>query len=76
MEKVIIPACRTLLIQPETLNSLTLTFPFLDSLRIKSSLDPLMFGIVLIIFLILEPRGLAYRWEIFKISWKIRPYSH
>jgi hypothetical protein len=28
------------------------------------------------IFLIVEPRGLAYRWEIFKISWKIRPYSY
>ncbi len=76
MEKVIIPGLRDWLIRPETLNSLTLTFPFLDSLRIKSSLDPMMFGIVLIIFLILEPRGLAYRWEILKISWKIRPYSH
>jgi branched-chain amino acid transport system permease protein len=31
---------------------------------------------VLILFLIIEPRGLAHRWEILKISWKIRPYSH
>ena len=31
---------------------------------------------VLIIFLVMEPRGLAYRWEILKIAWKIRPYSH
>lgn len=50
--------------------------PFIDPVNITSSLSPLLFGLILVIFLILAPRGLAYRWEIFKIAWKIRPYSH
>jgi branched-chain amino acid transport system permease protein len=50
--------------------------PFINSVNISSSLSPTLFGLVLTIFLILAPRGLAYRWEIFKIAWKIRPYSH
>jgi branched-chain amino acid transport system permease protein len=35
-----------------------------------------VFGIVLIIFLIYEPRGLAHRWEIFKASYRLYPFSH
>jgi branched-chain amino acid transport system permease protein len=59
------------------LNSLLPTLlPFLDAVDIEAALNPLLFGLVLALFLILEPRGLAYRWEILKISWKIRPYSH
>ncbi|GAB1421586.1 branched-chain amino acid ABC transporter permease [Anaerolineales bacterium] len=52
------------------------TLPFIDSLNISPSLQPIIFGGALLIFLLLEPRGLAYRWEILKISWKIRPYSY
>ena len=29
----------------------------------------------LMIFLIFEPRGLAYRWQIIKASWRLRPFS-
>lgn len=50
--------------------------PFLQIGNIEAALNPMLFGLVLIIFLIIEPRGLAHRWEILKISWKIRPYSH
>lgn len=50
--------------------------PFIASENIFAALNPLLFGLALMIFLILEPRGLAYRWEILKISWKIRPYSY
>jgi len=50
--------------------------PFIDPINIFASLSPLLFGIVLVVFLILEPRGIAYRWEILKIAWKIRPYSY
>lgn len=50
--------------------------PFLQKGNIEAALNPMLFGLVLIIFLIIEPRGLAHRWEILKISWKIRPYSH
>lgn len=50
--------------------------PFIDPLNIFASLSPILFGLSLIVFLIVEPRGIAYRWEIFKYSWKIRPYSY
>lgn len=50
--------------------------PFLQVGNIEAALHPMLFGLVLIVFLIIEPRGLAHRWEILKISWKIRPYSH
>lgn len=50
--------------------------PFVSPVSIEAALNPLLFGGALVLFLILEPRGLAYRWEILKISWKIRPYSH
>ncbi len=50
--------------------------PFIDPVNINAALSPLLFGLILAVFLIANPRGLAYRWEIFKIAWKIRPYSH
>jgi len=50
--------------------------PFLQPVNIFAALQPFLFGLIIIIFLIVEPRGLAHRWEILKISWKIRPYSH
>lgn len=57
-------------------STLPTLFPFLDAINIASSLNVLLFGLGLVLFLIIEPRGLAYRWEILKISWKIRPYSY
>ncbi len=50
--------------------------PFLQPVNVFASLQPFLFGLIIIAFLIIEPRGLAHRWEILKISWKIRPYSH
>ena len=50
--------------------------PFIDPVNIYSALSPLIFGLALMIFLIAAPRGLAHRWEIFKIAWKLRPFSH
>lgn len=50
--------------------------PFVDRVNILASLSPFLFGLTLIVFLILEPRGLAYRWEILQIAWKIRPYAY
>jgi branched-chain amino acid transport system permease protein len=51
-------------------------FPFLNPINVDAALSPLLFGLALMTFLIIAPRGLAHRWEIFKISWKLRPYSH
>jgi branched-chain amino acid transport system permease protein len=50
--------------------------PFIAEVNIIAALNPLLFGLALAAFLILEPRGIAYRWEILKIAWKIRPYSY
>jgi branched-chain amino acid transport system permease protein len=50
--------------------------PFIQEVNIEASLRPFLFGFSLILFLILLPRGIAYQWEIFKIAWRIRPYSN
>lgn len=34
------------------------------------------FGIVIIMFLLLEPEGLAKRWNLIKAYWKLWPFSH
>lgn len=51
-------------------------FPFIDAVNITSAINPILFGGAIIIFLVLEPRGIAHRWEVFKVAWKIRPYSY
>ncbi|HYF61661.1 MAG TPA: branched-chain amino acid ABC transporter permease [Herpetosiphonaceae bacterium] len=35
---------------------------------------PLLFGIALMIFLIYQPRGLAYRWQRIRTAWLMRPF--
>jgi branched-chain amino acid transport system permease protein len=61
---------------PPLYASLPALLPFLNPVNVFAALNPLLFGLSLMVFLIIEPRGLAYRWEILKISWKIRPYSY
>lgn len=68
---VVIPA-----IGPVFNSFLPTLLPFVDAIQIGSALPSLLFGLALLLFLIFEPRGLAYRWEILKIAWKIRPYSY
>jgi len=45
------------------------------SARLLTSFRPLFFGLVLMLFLIFEPRGLAHRWQLIKASWRLRPFS-
>jgi branched-chain amino acid transport system permease protein len=40
------------------------------------ALRPLFFGTALMLFLIFEPRGLAYRWTLIKAAWRLRPFSY
>jgi branched-chain amino acid transport system permease protein len=35
---------------------------------------PLLFGLALMIFLIYQPRGLAYRWQRIRTAWLMRPF--
>ncbi len=40
-----------------------------------AALRPLIFGLALMLFLIFEPRGMAYRWNLIKAGWRLRPFS-
>lgn len=71
MTSTIIP-----LLAPIVNSILPTLLPFVDSVNISASINPMLFGLSLLLFLIFEPRGLAYRWEILKYAWKIRPYSY
>jgi branched-chain amino acid transport system permease protein len=55
--------------------------PFIEGTKLlptgfASGLAPMIFGLVIILFLILEPRGLAHRWQIFKASYRLWPFSY
>jgi len=50
-------------------------FPWLGQSP-ASSIGMITFGIVLTAFLIIEPRGLAHRWEIFKASYRVYPFAY
>jgi len=39
-------------------------------------LGPAVFAIVVISFILLEPRGLAHRWEILKTSYRMNPFAY
>jgi branched-chain amino acid transport system permease protein len=54
--------------------SLANTYP--DLVTVFSSLKELVFGILVIIFLIFEPSGMAARWYAIKNYWKLYPFSH
>jgi branched-chain amino acid transport system permease protein len=41
-----------------------------------ASLSLIMRGLIIIIFLIFEPRGLAHRWQIVKAYYRLWPFSH
>ena len=55
--------------------------PVIESAKIlpagfASGIAPMVFGLVIILFLILEPRGLAHRWQTFKSSYRFWPFSY
>lgn len=50
-------------------------FPWLG-IAPAASIGTMIFGIILICFLVFEPRGLAHRWEIFKASYRIYPFAY
>ena len=46
-----------------------------DQAGVGAALRPLIFGTALALFLIFEPRGMAYRWNLIKASWRLRPFA-
>jgi len=51
------------------------TLPMLTVAQI-SSIAMFAFALVIIVFLVWEPRGLAHRWEIFKTSYRLWPFAY
>ena len=51
------------------------TFPVLPA-GFTSGLGPMVFGLVIVLFLVLEPRGLAHRWTLFKAAYRLWPFSY
>ncbi len=43
---------------------------------IQASLGPIVYGLVITLFIIFEPRGLAHLWEMFKASYRLRPFAY
>jgi branched-chain amino acid transport system permease protein len=54
--------------------ALSATYP--DLVTVFSSLKELVFGTLVIVFLIFEPAGIAARWHSIKTYWKLYPFSH
>ncbi|MFC1937108.1 branched-chain amino acid ABC transporter permease [Chloroflexota bacterium] len=56
--------------------------PFLESTftglpaGFATGVTPMLFGLAIILFLILEPRGLAHRWALFKAAYRLWPFSY
>lgn len=44
--------------------------------QISAALVEMVFGMVIILFLIYEPRGFAHRWEILKEAYRLWPFSY
>lgn len=53
---------------------LALLFPA-QAAQLLTSFRPIFFGLVLVLFLIFEPRGLAHRWRLLKAGWRLRPFA-
>jgi len=41
-----------------------------------TGIAPMLFGLVIVLFLVLEPRGIAHRWQLFKASYRLWPFSY
>jgi branched-chain amino acid transport system permease protein len=41
-----------------------------------TGIGPIIFGLAIILFLILEPRGISHRWQLFKASYRLWPFSY
>jgi branched-chain amino acid transport system permease protein len=55
--------------------ALEVAFPNLPS-GFTAGISPMLFGLVIILFLIFEPRGLAHRWALFKSAYRLWPFSY
>jgi len=59
-----------------TLISPTLESTFALPAGFTTGIGPMVLGLIIVLFLILEPRGLAHRWTLFKASYRLWPFSY
>ncbi len=56
--------------------------PFLESsltflpAGFATGIAPMMFGLIIVLFLIFEPRGIAHRWLLLKAAYRLWPFSY
>jgi branched-chain amino acid transport system permease protein len=50
-------------------------FPALG-LQISASISLIFFALIIIVFIVFEPRGLAYRWHLFKNYYRLWPFPY
>ena len=55
--------------------SISDAFPW-AGVGLVSGMLAVLIGLVIIVFLIFEPRGLAHRWELLKASYRLHPYNY
>ena len=41
-----------------------------------TGIAPMLFGVIIVLFLIYQPRGLAHRWMLFKAAYRLWPFSY
>ncbi len=63
---------------PEVLRGLsgTLSGEFPMIVNIFAAIKEGVFGLIIIIFLVYEPDGMAHRWQMIKAYWKLWPFSY
>jgi branched-chain amino acid transport system permease protein len=44
--------------------------------NVVGALSSLVFGLILLLFIMFEPRGLAHRWEKFKTAYRLNPWAY
>ena len=48
---------------------------FVSQSDVIVALKPTFFGLIILLFIIFEPRGLSHRWEMFKLYYRLWPFS-
>lgn len=43
---------------------------------LPAAIHVMVFGLIILLFLAFEPRGLNHRWEVFKVAYRLTPFSY
>jgi branched-chain amino acid transport system permease protein len=51
-------------------------FPKILTVGMSTGISHIVLGLVIVLFLMYEPRGLSHRWEVFKATYRLWPFSY